>query len=145
MNYKEIEEHFGSEEKLEKLLDYYTETFEKIEESKNLLFNGTVNTLYETDSLMKVLAGAYMELELVYTIAERISNYNEDKYFNELAYEKQNLGLTAQSTFLQKESGVKNYVYRRIYSIFKAYVDSCDRGISICQSSLKSYERERRI
>jgi len=146
MIYKDIEKYFKDEKGLEQLLLKYKEVFEKINYYEGLFKDGILSTPNETDDAMKQLGSIYSTLNVVATIADTQKKNIEDKYFVDLRNKKikKKKGDKVIAAVLDKESSVHVALYRRVRNIFQAYRDSCDRLISICQSSLKSLDKEQK-
>ena len=143
MIYSRIEKYF-KEDKLEELLKECSESFEKIEYYSHSLRNKIIDNLSETDLAMKELTGIYMYLNVVCMIAETEKINRESLYYYERKLELENEGIKkVVGSQIEREASnhVKNY--RRVRNIFEAYKNSCDRAISVCQSSLKTWEREK--
>jgi|WetSurSiteA1Bulk_404760.scaffolds.fasta_scaffold00683_15 hypothetical protein len=143
MTRQDIEEHFQNKEKLPELLEQYQEVFDVILYWESCLKNDAVDTPSETDKAMKQLASVYSTLNVVARIAETYKINAESKYYNVKRMELENEGHKTVAASLENEATEHVSDYRRIRNIFEGYRDSCDRLISVLQSSLKSAEREK--
>lgn len=136
----ELEKYF-EEHKLDEFVGRYIEVFQKIDYIKDLFINGILITPEETDRVMKELMGYYMTLNTAATMAETYASLLESNLASRLRLEDKNLSPTA----IKNEAKTKSADYRKVANVLKAYLDSCDKAISVCQSSLKWIERERKF
>jgi len=142
MTINEITLAFETEAGMLHLLEAHLELFNLIEKFALEFRLGKINNPEATDVAMKELNGAYMTLNIIVGIAEEQKKTREDILFNQLYQSNQTLGLKAIVSNLEKQASEKVSTYRRIHNIFRAYRDSCDKAISVCQSSLKGVIRE---
>jgi len=144
MDFKEIEKMFENEEQLGKLLQSYSEVFDKIDYYQDLFQNGAIDTPGETDKIMKELTGIFMSISIIATIADSEKTNRESRKYNTLRIEASNRGEKPVVAQLDREASAFVAPYRKIRNIFQAYRDVCDRAISVCQSSLRFMDKEKR-
>ena len=86
-----------------------------------------------------------MNLNVIATLAETEKKNRESKYFETKRLEKEANNEKVSAALLSQEASNHVAMYRRIRNIFQAYRNSCSMAISVCQSSLKSFEREKSL
>lgn len=143
MNYKEIEDLMQSDATLEHLLINYKDSFERIDYYQDLFKNGAIQSLEETDSAMKELAGYYMSLNAVVVLVDTFKMKLEDQYYFSKRVDATNMGEKFVHSYIEKEASLHVSNYRRVRNIFQFYRDNCDKAILVCQSSLKSLDKEK--
>ena len=142
--YSEIEKYLITGQ-LEELLKYYQECFLKLHQYEMDFKKGVIQSGFRTDQVMKELAGIYSMLNIVVAIVDTWKTTQENTQYNLLRIEKENNKEKVISSLIEKEASEFVNDIRRVRNIFEAYRDSCDRLISICQSSLKAEMSERRL
>jgi hypothetical protein len=142
MDYKAIEDLIAQDDGLEVLLKQYKESFDRIHYYQELFKNGAISTPNATDSAMKELLGIYMSLNGVITMIDTVKGKLEDVYYVNKKNEIESIGSKFVSSSIKEEVSMHVSLYRRVRNIFQFYRDNCDKAILVCQSSLKSMERE---
>lgn len=143
MTIKEIERYFESPENLNGVIDKFLESFERIGHFEDCLKNSTIDNPHLVKEALNELAAIYSVLNVVARVAEAY-RINKELYFYHIKkMECDKLSIKYTEKQLESDSRLKVEAYRRISSIFEGYRDSCDKMISVLQSSLKSIERER--
>ena len=145
MTIKEYENLFQDEEHLTQLINKYQESFDRVNHYSDLFRNGAIYDPEETDKAMKDLTGIFMSLSIVATMAETEKMNREVRFYNQAKMKVENEGGKAVVAQLDRQSSAHVASWRKVRNIFQAYRDVCDRVISVCQSSLKSLEKEKRL
>jgi len=143
MDYKEINKMIF-EDRLQELLAAYQEVFDKIEYHASNMREGLLDTQDEVDKVMKELAGLYMSLTLVASITETAKEVKEVVQYNKLKMEKVGMGMKIVSSQLEKEANQDVIEIKKVKTVFQAYREMCNTAITVCQSSLKNIDKERK-
>ena len=141
LGYREIEDLIEAN-KIEELLQSYNEIFTVVHYYEQLLMASIISTPNETDNTMKKLGACYSSLNRAYMMLDTLKQKKESEIFltKKIELEKENKKIVA--AVVEREVSAEVNVYRRVRNIFFAYKESCDRIISICQSSLKYSDHE---
>ena len=132
-------------EKLDFIEKKYREVFDKIDYIQGLFQSGVLEDPNETDKVMKELTGYYICLNPITNELEADKKNIEDALFTTFRIKKEKAGEKITASSIEKEVSAIVAGWRRIRNKFQAYRDSCATGISVCQSSLKSVEKERKL
>ncbi len=131
MLHTDIEHKLKDEKGLEKLLKEYSDLFERIESTGHQLRDGTIDTPHEIVELMVEFGGMYVSLQMATLLTEGQFAYKKD-----IVADNKRLKLHGEH-----DTKMLHY-YRRVHKILKAYRDSCDKIITICQSKIRVFEKE---
>lgn len=145
MNYQEIQKCFQDEKGMQSLLQKYQSVFDSVEDYRERFCSGVIDSPSETDSAMKTLTGLFISLNLVAAVADTVKRNAELQFFMTKKMELEGDGSKIVVASIEKEASSNVSTLRRIRNIFVAYRDSCEKAISICQTSLKSWDRERTV
>lgn len=141
---QEIEYYF-KQNQLEELLSKYQDCFTDINKYEEEFKQGTIITAVTTDKAMKHLGSLFCSLNIVSVLAKIYADDAKTSRINYLrsqyATENREVGITELKQ--QAYEYAKNF--NRIQAVFEGYRDNCEKLIFICQSSLKSEERERSL
>lgn len=140
---KEIESYFIDTGKLLQILVDSQEIFNRIVFFQNALRAGAIDHPNDVDKALKELVALYSHLNVVARIADNWLVLAEEGYFNARKIEADKNKEKYSIAALEKEAEVHAFDFLRVKNIFEAYRDSCDRIISVLQSSLKSLDKEK--
>lgn len=135
------------EGKLAELRDKYKECFDRIHEYEAMFREGVIQSAVQTDEALKELGAIFSSLNVVAYLCDVYVKNITDSEFNRLKIGALATGklTTVNFELLKKEASESVNEYRITAAIFCGYRDSCDRLVSICQSSLKFEEKERKF
>jgi len=127
----------------ETLVREYKDTFERLDEIISNFQHGTYGP-NDVDAFMKELAGIYASLN------NRVTDLEVDRLGIEAIYgakRKEELEAMGKVSMTQLDRELQWYTieHTKAIRLFQGRLDSSDKLISICQSSLKSLDRERRL
>ena len=152
MDYKTIESYFQDESKLEELLMNYKEAFDTVDQQSILFKESILNNKVEIQNVLDKLTGVYMNLILPSQIAQSQKGTKEDIFYSQRKMEIENTIVTNKkgepepkkfvAAAVERESSVHIANYRRVRNIFEAYISACEKGITTCQSKLKSLDEK---
>jgi len=143
MTYKEIDEHTLSDEKLELLLANYKESFELVDYYSTLFKGGALVQTTEIHDALDKLTGTFMSLNTPYQMLIAKKENEEAIFYEKRRMEIESTEKKFVSASVEREASVAVSTLRRVRNIFGAYVSSCEKGISTCQSKLKYLEKEK--
>ena len=143
MQYEEIEAYFKDDTKLEEFLSLHSESFKMIEEVKASFQDGSIDSPDAINDAMIKLTGAFMSISFTSEIIKSIVESKENTLYNQAMLKEDPMLAKVNTTTLKRDIMEKTKNFRRVNSIFKAYVHSCDKALYSCQSSLKSLKREK--
>ena len=143
MRITELESYFQDETTLLKLIEEYQPLFDTIEEYETKLRNQAVDSPHEIELAMRVMVALYSKLNVVARVADVQETTQKVVAYNKNRLASARTGTSITATELQNLSAQQTSHYRRIKAIFEAYTDSCEKIISVLQSCLKSYDREK--
>ena len=127
------------------MLDKYKETFARITEIEALFVNGCLVTPDSISHIMLELAGHFTYLNAQKT------NYEVDKFKRSISIrdliqnEANTCGIKVPKTRIEQEVDSKLVELVSDIMILEGTLNNVDKLISVCQSSLKSIEREKRM
>lgn len=135
------------EGKLTELREKYQECFDRIHEYEVMFREGVIQSAVQTDEALKELGAIFSSLNVVAYLCDVFVKNIETSEFNRLKIGASAAGkiTTITSDLLKKQASESVNEYRITAAIFCGYRDSCDRLVSICQSSLKFEEKERKF
>lgn len=125
--------YFENYETLRTLLDDSTKYFEIIKEAGENMQNGlTLTSSEELRSTLEKVCGVYSYINSVAALAEHYAKRYDDQYRE----------AKKQKILDMVDPDVIDY-YQRTKKIFVGQKEICEKIISVCQSNLKSLDKER--
>ncbi len=134
----EIERKLKDEKELEKLLNDYSEGFELVDSYGEKLRNHMLDTPQDLDMAITELGGWFVTLNTVCALSETMK-MNAEESHKQVKQANKAYGVQAP------DGSDKIQLYRRIRNIFQVYCDNCEKIISICQSRMRSLDREKTL
>ena len=130
MIFEEVEEAC-QKQKLKELLDKYKDIFQRVEDYGNQFREGIIDSPHIVDSAMSELIGIFVSLNTATIVLESETRAKED-----LCKEEK------KKDIISNESSIIN-LFRRMRNIFRAYRDNCEKLITVCQSRLRTFDKEK--
>ena len=118
----------------------YAPVFDCIVSYEGSLREGVISTPGAIDEAMKELVALYSTLNTATALVETKTTIQEAKAY--IQFKDLSNGLKTTERYLTSQVDLACESYHRLCKIFETYRDSCDRMISVLQSSLKHTERE---
>ena len=140
---QEIEEYF-EKKNLDGLLTKYGECFERLDHFTNAFKTGSIDNSLMTDMTLKELGAIFSSLNIVAQLSEYYFELAEATEITNLRIHLESNKEKVVASLLEKQAELTVTDYKRICVIFQTFRDNCDKLISICQSSLKSGDQERK-
>lgn len=143
MNYKEIEQHFEADDKLEGILEKAQEVFNKIDDISGKMRSGLLTTTIECSNTLQELNGVFAYLNPILKIAETTEKDKFERTYMDIKRDMEENKEKFVSASAEKEASTIIRNYRRISHIFEGYVEVCKVLIGSCQSLLKALTEEK--
>ncbi len=143
MQYRDIEEFFSDESKLEGILENSLEMFDKIDIIGEKLRKGIITTPVECTLILQELNGIFAFLNPIYKISEVQKKNREERSYVDIKIKTEKMGNKFVSASTDREASLSVANYRRVRSIFEGYIEICKGLIGSCQSLLKSMQEEK--
>lgn len=145
MQYGEVEVYFQTED-FDGLIERCQPVFaEVLELSARVKEEVTIDTPEAIKEIMMKMSGCYGELKVIHIAADTTKKREELVFYNnkKMAVEAEGKKFVDGATKMEASNHAMNY--RRIRNAVGAYLDICDKTISVCQSVLKYALEEARI
>jgi len=143
MNYKDIEQYFETDDKLEGILEKGQEIFKKIDDISGKMRSGLLTTTIECSNTLQELSGIFAYLNPIYKIAETSEKDKFERAYMDIKKDMEANNEKFVSASGEKEASIIIKDYRRIAHIFEAYIEVCKVLIGSCQSLLKALTEEK--
>ena len=143
MSIQEVENQLNKD--VVEFLAGYSPVFDRIVWHEEALREGAINTPGAIDESMKELVSLYSTLNTATAFVETKTTVNEAKAYIKCKESIERLGMKVTEKYINSQVDIECEPYHRLCKIFETYRDSCDRMISVLQSSLKHAERENAI
>jgi hypothetical protein len=143
MNYRELCSYFESEEKLEALLEKFSDIFEDINETASQFQQHMFKTEEEYAEVLDRMTGNYAKLVVISDMAQAYKEVIEDKNYLKIRNDAVDAGgkaPTADALKVMAHEKVANYI--KVRNFLEANVKRADKSISTCQTQLKRIKKE---
>ena len=127
------------------MLEKYKETFERLTAIEHEFSNGCLNTPDSINTIMLELAGHYTFLNSQKTDLEVEKFKRSIAIRDEIQGEAKTLGTRVAKNQLEQDIDCKLSELVSDIMMLEGKLLNCDKLISVCQSSLKSLDREKRM
>ena len=127
------------------MLTEYKEVFDRLEAIEQEFRKGHISTPDVTDNILKELASYYAYLSTRITEKE-IEKLDKSKDLVETSVsEAKQLGIKVNKSTMDRDIDFKLLDLVKEIMTLETKRNNCDKFISVCQSSLKSLDRERKF
>lgn len=140
MTYKEIEEKY---QQLDNFINELEETFEKINAIGVRLASRAVNSPDDCREVLQELAGLYIYLSPILTVAEMGERICKEQAFDSYREKCASSGEKVVAAVADRESTLASLPNKNVYNKILSYVNACRLAIGVGQSLLKRIEEER--
>ncbi len=130
----QIEKSLQNEKEIISLLNEYAVGMKLVEEYGARLRNHMLDTPDDLNTAILELGGWFVSFNTVYTLAETLKMAAEEDLKNK---KKQSIVDPGDESLVQ--------AYRRVRNIFGVCCENCEKIISICQSRMRSLDREKTL
>lgn len=138
----EFDKYFEKEENINNIFKDYKDIFEKLDDLRSQFLGNILTTDEDLNNALKFYTGAIQTLQPLFQVSQAYKESKEDGEGLRLRCKaiEDKIKITDATAKSTAHYFVRNYI--KVRNLLNAYVISCDKGITTCQTLLKYKHKE---